>query len=824
MNEHPSEKLLEQLLAGEQSDSVAESIAVHVNACLKCREMFFELAEQSGADGQQTLRRHTPTGVEPAKPIDGPERIGKYRLLEQLGQGGMGTVYLARREEDYDETVAIKLIRPGMGSKQVLARFESERQALAMMDHPSIARILDGGITESGQPFFVMELVKGLPITEFCDREGLTTAQRVRLFREVCGAIQHAHQKGVIHRDLKPSNVLVGVKDGTPVAKVIDFGLAKAIGRALSAQTLHTSAGQILGTLEYMSPEQVQRDALDIDTRSDIYSLGVLLYQLLTGSTPIGPDRIKSETLETIVRIIREEEPQRPSERLSSIGTESQSSSRISVPEVRGDLDWVTCKALSKERDRRYVSAAALADDLQRFLQGDPVEASPPSMTYRLSKLVRKHRGKFIAATAFLTLLMAGTAGIVHSLVRARRAEAKLLTSIDRVGDIREVIEQQGLTDDPAERLKQLKRVRQHFEVLHRDYPEDEGFLFQLARSHYSIAHELTNQHQPQAARDHYLTAIRQFERCSPTEEVRAHHAMATHNLSLVENSVGNGAESEALLKSSIAMTKQLAKDFDENLVYRRRVATGLAEQGNRALTAADSDAAIALLLEAKQELDQCGDSAETRDVRASCLARLADAYDVHGDLAEAENYFRLADRQLAAILDSSPSRHDAARRRASLLNNWGVAKNRGGDRRGAIAKRVEASRIMRDLMAAAANAGQNRRLLGLFQNNLAADYALLGDWDRAEESISESLAIRESLFEHAPNNLSYQAEFVNSLTAAAGIAASKDDLELASKRIDQSLELLREVAAKLPQHRLYAAWLERARAAKKALDGQGDE
>ncbi len=354
---------------------------------------------------------------------------GKYKLLEALGQGGMGDVFMAQQTAPVKRLVALKLIKPGMDSRQVLARFEAERQALALMDHPNIAKVLDAGATESGRPFFVMELVKGVPITRFCDERQLSPRERLELFIPVCQAIQHAHQKGVIHRDIKPSNVLVALYDDRPVPKVIDFGVAKAAGSQLTDASLVTGFGAIVGTPEYMSPEQAQLNQLDIDTRSDVYALGVLLYELLTGMTPIDRKRLGQNALLEILRVIREEEPQRPSARLSTCETlASIAATRRTEPAklsrlLRGELDWIVMKCLEKERSRRYETASALARDVERYLSDEVVEARPPSANYRLRKFVRKHRTALAMAATVVLLLVAGVAVSTWQAVRATRAE-----------------------------------------------------------------------------------------------------------------------------------------------------------------------------------------------------------------------------------------------------------------------------------------------------------------------------------------------------------------------------------------------------------------
>lgn len=361
------------------------------------------------------------------------QRIGPYRLMEKLGEGGFGEVYVAEQQEPVRRRVALKLLKLGLGSRDMIARFEAERQALAMMDHPHIAQVFDAGATPLGQPYFAMELVRGVPITEFCEERRLTIPARLELFIDVCHAVQHAHQKGVIHRDLKPSNVLTTLHDVKAVVKVIDFGVAKAFGEPLTDKTLYTGFAQMIGTPMYMSPEQAEMNALDVDTRSDIYSLGVLLYELLTGATPFDRERLHTATFDELRRIIRAEDPPRPSARLSTldpdrtttIATHRRMDPRALVSMLRGDLDWVVTKALEKDRQRRYETAGDLARDVERHLDLQPVTARAPSSWYRVQKLALRNRVAFTTASLVLLALLAGTAVSTWQAVRATRARSE---------------------------------------------------------------------------------------------------------------------------------------------------------------------------------------------------------------------------------------------------------------------------------------------------------------------------------------------------------------------------------------------------------------
>ncbi len=394
-----------------------------VEALLEAHVQAGDFLEAPPLDPNVTLDT-APLSVEPGM------IIGRYKLLEKVGEGGMAVVYMAEQKQPIRRKVALKIIKLGMDTQQVIARFEAERQALAMMDHPNVAKVLDAGATEAGRPYFVMELVRGVSITEYCDQNKLSTKERLELFIPVCKAIQHAHHKGIVHRDLKPSNIMVTLHDGKPVPMVIDFGVAKATNQELTEKTLFTRFAQMIGTPEYMSPEQAEMSGLDIDARTDIYSLGVLLYELLTGTTPFGGEQLRQAGYAEIQRIIRETEPLKPSTRLSTLGQTltNVAQQRQSSPEtlsrlVRGDLDWIVMKTLEKDRTRRYETAHALAEDIERHLRDEPISAGRPSALSRCRKFVRRHRALVVATIVVLVVLIAGS--VVSTLLAIGQARAR---------------------------------------------------------------------------------------------------------------------------------------------------------------------------------------------------------------------------------------------------------------------------------------------------------------------------------------------------------------------------------------------------------------
>src|SRR5260221_546862 len=478
--------------------------------------------------------------------------IGPYKLIEQIGEGGMGTVWMAQQTAPVKRLVAVKLIKAGMDSRQVIARFEAERQALALMDHANIARVLDAGTSSAGRPYFVMDLVRGVPITRYCDEHHLTPRQRLELFIPICQAVQHAHQKGIIHRDLKPSNVLVTLYDGKPVPKVIDFGVAKAAGQQLTDKTLVTGLGNIVGTLEYMSPEQAEVNQLDIDTRSDIYSLGVLLYELLTGSTPFSKKGLEKAGMLEMLRVIREDEPSKPSMKLSSSdalptlsanrGTESAKLTRL----VRGELDWIVMKALEKDRSRRYETANGFAMDVQRYLADEAVQACPPSVGYRLRKFTRRHKGPVLAASLILLALVGGVIGTTWGLIRAEQHRLVVERQRNEVAGHNQALQ----AAHERERLLN-ERARQAIETV-----TSEAAIEQLTREP-ELRLEQTD----------FLDKIILYyaestQEAAATEQERSRQARAYFRMGRLNQILGRSEDSENAYRRAVTLGQQLVADF----------------------------------------------------------------------------------------------------------------------------------------------------------------------------------------------------------------------------------------------------------------------
>ena len=582
--------------------------------------------------------------------------IGRYKILQQIGEGGFGAVYMAEQQEPVRRKVALKIIKLGMDTRRVIARFEAERQALAMMEHPNIARVFDAGATDSGRPYFVMELVKGIPITEYCDRNRLGTRQRLELFLQVCSAVQHAHQKGIIHRDIKPSNVLVTLHDSVAVPKVIDFGIAKATSHRLTEKTLFTEFRQFLGTPEYMSPDQAEISGLDVDTRTDIYSLGVLLYELLTGTTPFDSATLRRAAYGEIQRIILETDPPKPSTRVETLATadsgrdialhrgcEAVTLSRI----IRGDLDWIVMKAMEKDRTRRYQTTNELANDVYRHLNNEPVLAGPPNVVYRFSKFMRRHRvgaltGALVAAALVIGFALA-MAGFLHAREEARHAEAAELAARQQARgaeNARELARQQARDAEAARELARLEADRSQRIA---DFLQD---LFSSTDPEQALAENLDVETVVATARDIF-------------GDDHAAVAATLRSRAVQLQSCGRLEEAEALFRESLRMWRDLYGDDSIN------VGTTLNRLGVLLMTKGDDEAAEQALRESLRIIQAL--PGEENLALCESFSILAEVLSNHGDYEEAEQLLRQALRIRRAV---APEQHlQTALNLHSLMN-----------------------------------------------------------------------------------------------------------------------------------------------------------
>ncbi|HEV2211087.1 MAG TPA: serine/threonine-protein kinase [Verrucomicrobiae bacterium] len=683
-------------------------------------------------------------------------KIGRYKILEKLGEGGCGVVYIAEQTEPVRRRVALKVIKLGMDTKQVVARFEAERQALAMMDHPNIAKVLDAGATETGRPYFVMELVRGIRITEYCDQLQVTTHQRLELFINVCQAIQHAHQKGIIHRDIKPSNILVTIHDGVPVPKVIDFGIAKAIEGRLSDSTIYTQLNQFIGTPAYMSPEQAEMSGLDIDTRSDIYSLGVLLYELLVGTTPIDPQELLSQGIDAIRKTVREKEPATPSARLTNLPaaelttTAKRRASEASklIRQLTGDLDWIVMKCLEKDRTRRFETANGLAADIRRYLNNEPVVARPPSTAYRIQKAFRRNKIVFTAAALVATALVVGLVASALEAVRARRAE--------------QLAEQRRLDSDKAR--AEAEAVSGFMtQVFQSPDPARDGRTVTVAetlnRATQKLESTLTNQPDRRARLEGTLgdtyRALGLFREAIPLEEKARDYYLATqglehpdtlkamHNLARSYDDAGRRDEALKLDEQVLALRRKvLGPENLDTLATMNNLAIVYFEsgRGEEALKLREQVLALYLKVNGPEDLGT---------LRA--MLNLAVSQKAMGRFAEAG---RLSEQALALCRKVFGSEHPST---LAAIANLGDCYENLGRRNDALKLREEVLALRRKVF------GSDHPQTLSAMNNLAISYYQAGRGNDAVKLWEEVLQLRRNVLgpEHpdtllAMNNLAY--------------------------------------------------------------------
>jgi serine/threonine protein kinase/tetratricopeptide (TPR) repeat protein len=762
--------------------------------------------------------------------------VGPYRLLEQIGEGGMGTVWMAEQTEPIQRRVAVKVVKEGMDSRQVLARFEAERQALALMEHPNIAKVLDAGKTPSGRPYFVMELVKGQPITGYCDGIRLGVRERLELFGDVCRAVQHAHQKGIIHRDLKPSNVLVAPYDGKPVVKVIDFGVAKATGQRLTDKTLFTGFGALVGTPEYMSPEQAEVNNQDIDTRSDIYALGVLLYELLTGSTPLTRQRIREAALLEVLRVIREEEPPRPSTRLSESrdSLPSISAQRRTEPVkltrlVRGELDWIVMKALEKDRNRRYETANGFAADVQRYLHDEPVLACPPRVSYRLRKFVRRNRGLVLALSTILVLLAAGIVGTTTGLVRALAAERQALTerdsktralqaetkarvlAMDALRQLtRDVVQHQlarrtALTAEDRHFLRDIQRRYEEFAALPGDDAEQRAIRAEGHLHVASVRDGLGEEKEAEASVRMALALYQGLVAEFPAEADYRHWLARSHNLlGTVLSHAGRLNEAETANAAALALRKQLAEEFPRNTKFRREFAAALCKQALTLqiagrLTAAEPGFTQAVALQKQLVAEFLNIPAYRRELALSYM-NLGTVLKDTGRLRKAETAYGHARALQKQLVDAHPDWPEFRQDLALSYLNLGLFLQTTSRPKEAEAAYADAITLSQQLAADFPLRPEYRQQLARSQNNLGGLFMDTGRPKEAETAFTDALATRKRLAGDFPKRPEFRHDLIETQHNLGLLLQTTGRLQEAETAYADNLARCKKLVADFPR------------------------
>jgi serine/threonine protein kinase/predicted Zn-dependent protease len=721
------------------------------------------------------------------------DRIGRYKLLEQIGEGGCGVVYMAEQEEPIRRHVALKVIKLGMDTREVVARFEAERQALALMDHPNIARVLDGGAADTGRPFFVMELVRGVKITDYCDQKKLSTTHRLELLIQVSKAIQHAHQKGIIHRDIKPSNVLVTEHDGVAVPKVIDFGIAKATTGPLTAKMPFTALAHFMGTPAYMSPEQARMSGSDIDTRTDIYSLGVLAYELLTGKPPFDPEQLFASGLDEIQRIICGQEALKPSTRLGTLSrgdlTVVAEHRRTEPPRLfqilRGDLDWIVMKCLEKDRGRRYETANDLAMDLQRHLRNEPVLAGPPSAAYRFRKFARRNRAALATTSALALAVLLAVVGLaVNNRLIIREKEEK-------ESALARVVEEKERAD------KNLSRAREAVKE----------YLLRTSESPLLASGDFQGLRKEllETAIPFYEEFVRQDQE---NPDLELERGRAFDDLGFLREGIGDQERALADFEEAKSIFRRLAASYPNNSIYRLRLAEALNSRGGVLRDLGRLDAAEGEFREGITLLDQLLNEKPATSEPLESLARIQGnlglLYKDSGRLSEAESMLREAVATREKLVAENPDSLPLRGQLAHSWNNLGAlfrALRRATEAEGAFEKVLEIldPDLVKRIAGGSPEPAKYRHQRGMAWNNLGMMRSAAGRLEDAEQALRQALAIKERLAETFSSVPQYRKELATSFNNLGTVLTSLNRLDEGRTAYEKAIHLYERLAADSP-------------------------